>query len=207
MHTRNPLQPMRPLIPHPTGRAALILLVALLVLGGCSTRQIVDRLEGATAQRLVTYSIDRMISELPEAPLNRLQGQRVWMNAHFIRNDPMLDYAVARLQAEINQRHAVTWAENAATAEQVIDVFFTSLGTDKDSFGISLPIPTTLTTDQGFGRIDVIAMDMFHGVSEVFFYIRDAQNQQVVKSERYKTQIRTDKLSLPIMTIPINTLD
>ena len=185
----------------------LVFIFLSLSLTACSTRQVVDKLSGSTAQRLVTLSVDQLITELPGSPLSELQGATVWMNTHFIREDPILDYAGARMKAEIDKRHQVTWVDSEKGAEKVIDVFFTSLATDQDSLGLSLPVPTVTTDANEIGRIDIIALNMYHGVSELYFYVRDNATNSVVRAERSKAHIRTDKLSLPIITIPISTLD
>ena len=152
-------------------------------------------------------SVDQLITDLPEAPLSELQDEKVWMNAHFIREDPILTYASARMKTEIDTRHQVTWVENESDADKVVDVFFTSLATDQDSLGLSLPVPTVTTEGNEIARIDIIALNMYHGVSELYFYVRDNADNSVVKAERSKAHIRTDKLSLPFITIPISTLD
>lgn len=185
--------------------AITLLGIFLFTTAGCSTRQVVDQLNGSTAQRLVTHSVDRLIDELPAAPLDKLSQQRVLLKTHFIRNDPILDYATARLRSEISERHQVTWVQQETDADYVVDAFFTSLGTDQDSFGLSLPVPTTSEGNE-LPRIDIIAMNMYHGISEMYFYLRDAKTSAVVKSKRHKAHIRTDKLALPIITIPISTL-
>ncbi|OUR92011.1 hypothetical protein A9Q81_17165 [Gammaproteobacteria bacterium 42_54_T18] len=182
-------------------------MILSLSLSACSTRQVVDKLSGSTAQRLVTLSVDQLISELPESPLSELQDAKVWMNTHFIREDPIVTYASARMKTEIDKRHQVTWTDSEKDAEKVIDVFFTSLATDQDSLGISIPIPTVTTESNEIGRLDIIALNMYHGVSELYFYVRDNATKTVVKAERSKAHIRTDTLALPIITIPINTLD
>ena len=133
-----------------------------LSLTACSTRQVVDKLSGSTAQRLVTLSVDQLITELPENPLSELQDAKVWMNTHFIREDPIVNYASARMKTEIDKRHQVTWADSEKGAEKVIDVFFTSLATDQDSLGFSLPVPTVTTEGNEIGRIDIIALNMYH---------------------------------------------
>ncbi len=184
-----------------------VCMILLLSLTACSTRQVVDKLNGSTAQRLVTLSVDQLIGELPESPLSELQNAKVWMNTHFIREDPIHTYASARMKAEIDKRHQVIWADSEKGAEKVIDVFFTSLATDQDSLGFSLPVPTVTTESNEIGRIDIVALNMYHGVSELYFYVRDNATKVVVKAERSKAHIRTDKLILPIISIPISTLD
>ena len=184
-----------------------IFMIISLSLTACSTRQVVDKLSGSTAQRLVTLSVDQLITELPENPLSELQDAKVWMNTHFIREDPIVTYASARMKTEIDKRHQVTWAESEKDAEKVVDVFFTSLATDQDSLGFSLPVPTVTTEGNEIGRIDIIALNMYHGVSELYFYVRDNATKTVVRAERSKAHIRTDSLALPIITIPVSTLD
>lgn len=190
-------------------RAFLILttFVSAIVLSGCSTRQVQDQLSGSTAQRLVTHSVNKLISELPTSPLDELEGQRIWVDTHFIKNDPIVDYATARLKAEITKRHTITWAETREDAQRIVDVFFTSLGTDQDSFGLSLPVPTVTTESNDIGRIDLLAFNMYHGVSEMYFYVKNVAERKIVQSPTSKARIRTDKLALPIITIPLKTLD
>ncbi len=189
-------------------RKSLTLILALsLMATGCSTRQVVDQMSGSTAQRLVTLSIDKLISELPTQPLDQLQGSKVFLQSHFIKRDPLLDYATSRLRVEIEKRHRVTWAQQVEDADKIIDVFFTSLGTDQDSLGFSLPIPTVTNQGNEIARVDILAYNMYHGISELYFYIRDTGKNTLVASQRQKAQIRTDKLSLPVITIPVSTLD
>lgn len=186
---------------------ALGCILLCLSLSACSTRQVIDELHGSTAQRLVTLSVDELITELPEAPLSQLQNSKIWMNTHFIHQNPVLAYATARMKVEINKRHQVTWVESETEADKVIDVFFTSLATDQDSLGLSLPIPTVTNQGNEIARVDILALNMYHGVSELYFYIKDNATQSVVRTDRQKAHIRTDKLSLPIITIPVSTLD
>ena len=95
--------------------------------------------------------------------------------------------------------------DDPADAEMEAYVFFTSLGTDIDKFGLSTPelaIPGV-----GVSSIDLLALEMFHGISELYYYIEDDKGQIIAKSDMIKTTVRNDSLALPLITIPLNTVD
>jgi hypothetical protein len=48
---------------------------------------------------------------------------------------------------------------------------------------------------------------MFHGISEMYYYLSDSGGNVLLRREKAKASVRTDKLALPIITIPINTMD
>lgn len=48
---------------------------------------------------------------------------------------------------------------------------------------------------------------MFHGITELYYYITDADERIIAKSDHIKKRIRNDSLSLPIITIPLSTVD
>ncbi|MFP4226403.1 MAG: hypothetical protein ACLFRF_06710 [Desulfobacterales bacterium] len=54
---------------------------------------------------------------------------------------------------------------------------------------------------------DLLSLEMFHGITELYYYIVDDREQIVAKSEVIQTRIRNDSLALPLITIPINTVD
>lgn len=186
--------------------AVFIVVVVSMVLVGCSTRQVVDSLEGSTEQRLVTHSINRVISELPAQPLSKLEGKKLFMDSHFIKTHPFLDYASARFRAEIDHRHNVMWVTSKGDADYYLDVFFTSLGTNQDSFGLSIPLPIQ-NEGGGVASIEVLSLQMFHGISELYFYLTDLNEHSVDYVGKRKAQVRTDTLATPIISFPISTLD
>jgi len=48
-------------------RSVLVVVLIALTLVGCSTRQLTSNLNGSTAQRLVTHSIDDLMGKLPQS--------------------------------------------------------------------------------------------------------------------------------------------
>lgn len=178
---------------------------ACLLMSACSTRQVVDGLQGSTEQRLVTHSVDELMTDLPVSPLDKVHAKKVYIETHFIQEHPVLDYASARIRSEISLRHQVTWVTSSEVADFKIDVFFTSLGTDQDSFGLSLPLPVT-GDELEVARVDLLSFNMYHGVSELYLYLTENKTQEITRMDNQKALIRTDKIVLPFMSIPVNTL-
>ncbi len=176
------------------------------LLTACSTRQTQDKFQGSTEQRLVTHSINQLMSGLPEKPLDALFGQKVFLQSHFIKRDALVNYATSRLKAEVNRRSHPKWVSTASEADYIMDVFFTSLGTDQDSFGLSIPLPV-----QGDGtapaKVAILSLEMFHGISEMYLYLTRVADNNVAILPVRKVEVRTDKLATPIITIPLNTMD
>lgn len=54
--------------------------------------------------------------------------------------------------------------------------------------------------------IDILALELYHGITEFYYYIRDAKGRVVVRGETLEKVIRNDTLLLPLITIPINTM-
>lgn len=50
-------------------------------------------------------------------------------------------------------------------------------------------------------QINLITLEQFHGVAEMYYYIDQDQRSDILQSRQ-----RTDALGLPIITIPLNTL-
>jgi hypothetical protein len=66
--------------------------------------------------------------------------------------------------------------------------------------------PEFVIPSVGTITIDIIALDMYHGVSEVYYYITEQDGGKVSRGDRIRSIIRTDRLALPIVSIPISTL-
>src|SRR5699024_9994556 len=64
----------------------ILLLLCLGLLGACSTRQVQDSLVGATAQQLVTHSIDDLMRHLPAEDFAPHAGKQVHLSSHFVDN-------------------------------------------------------------------------------------------------------------------------
>lgn len=172
----------------------------------CATRGVHDQYFGATEQRLMTHSIDKLLKELPEKDFNPLKGQTIFLECYFPVDKEILAYAKKRFEMELMEKYACKLAETPEGAEKILNVFFTAIGTDQDKMGFSTP-EFMVPGASGTVTIDLISLDMYHGVSELYYYIIDPKTLAAVRGDKIKAIIRTDKLALPIISIPINTLD
>jgi len=181
----------------------LALLAAAVALSGCGSREVQDSLTGSTAQRLVTHSIDKLISALPEQDFAGLEGRRVFIESHFIERSEVRNYADQRLATELSRRFDIDVVDTPDDAERVLQVFYTSLGTDETKLGFFLPLgylPGVSETT----TINLVTLEQFHGVAEMYYYFGEHGHEQ--RSELLQGRIRTDALGLPIITIPISQL-
>lgn len=188
-------------------KKTIILMILLAVfLSGCSTRQVVSELDGSTAQRLVTHSIDRLMQKIPAEDFPLCRDKKVYVEPHFIKSSPLLDYATERFKMELGQSFGCHIVESKQFADYNVSLFFTSLGTEFDIFGFSIPF-LVIPGVSGAADINILAVEMFHGISEMYYYVSDAEGQVLTRREKSKAAVRTDKFALPFITIPINTMD
>ncbi len=177
----------------------------LLLLFGCSTRQVSNTLEGSTAQRLVTYSLEKFVVELADQPELTLKNKRVHLNIHFLQGHPMIDYARQLLAVQLELVHGIQVSAAEDPADFQIDVFFNSLGTDVDNFGLTVPTFGLITTTDS--RLEVLALDMFHGVTEGHAIVKPEAGGEIRRTKRILTRIRRDNVSTPVVEFPLNQLD
>lgn len=186
-------------------RLMLPVILVMLFLSGCSTRQVSNTLEGSTAQRLVTYSLEKFVVELADQPELTLKNKRVHLNLHFLQGHPMIDYAQQLLAVQLELVHGIQVSAVEDPADFQIDVFFNSLGTDVDNFGLTVPTFGLLTTADS--RLEVLALDMFHGVTEGHAIVKPEAGGEIRRTKRILTRIRRDNVSTPIVEFPLNQLD
>jgi len=182
------------------------LISIIFPLSGCSTRQVIPELDGSTAQRLVTHSIDRLMQQIPEGDFANYSQQKIYVEPHFIKYSPLYVYATERFKMELAHRFKCYPVNTRTEAKYVIDIFFTSLGTEHDIFGFSIPF-LVIPGYSGASDINLLAIEMFHGISEMYYYLSDREGNVLLRREKTKATVRTDKLALPIITLPINTMD
>ncbi len=181
------------------------LLACIALLAGCSARQVQDNLAGATAQRLVTYAIDELVSQLPDEDFAALRNQRVSLQSHFISHSEIRDYADQRIAVELRQRFGIDVVVGPdLIATNRLNVFYTALGTDQGLLGFYLPLGFVPGVDETT-RINLITLEQFHGVAEMYYYIESDGLSD--RGPRLMGRTRTDALGLPIITIPISSLD
>lgn len=180
-----------------------------VIVAGCSTRQVSDTLEGSTAQRLVTYSLEKFIADLVSQPELSLTNHSVHLQVHFLADHPMADYATRLLTAQLEMTHSMQVKPANESADFQVDVFFNSIGTDRDDFGLTVPSLGLFTGVDS--RIELLAIDMFHGITEGHAMIRpltgDPASHSVSRTERILTRIRRDKVSTPILELPWGQFD
>ena len=185
-------------------RSLLVAVLIAFTLAGCSTRDPTSNLNGSTAQRLVTHSIDDLIGELSQEHLSGLEGQRVYLDTNFLHASSVKDYADKRLSLALQRRFGAQLVDSEAEADQVMTVFYNSLATDQSDFGFSIPLGFI----PGAGAnttINIITLEKYHGIAEMYYFIGPTGIES--RSATLQSVVRTDALGLPFITIPISNLD
>ncbi|MFT6030096.1 MAG: hypothetical protein ACI8O8_001839 [Oleiphilaceae bacterium] len=181
-----------------------ILIFILFTTSACSTRDVQSELNGSSAQRLISHSIDDLVSNLKDQNLTDLKGKKVYLNSYFIEINQFKDYADHRLALELQSRFGAIVVDSQAESEQVMTVFYTSLATDFDSFGISIPFGYVPGVDEST-RLNILTLEKFHGVSEMYYYVGPTGTEN--RSKVIQAKVKTDALGLPFITIPLSTVD
>lgn len=182
-----------------------VVLIILCLVCSCSTREIREHYSGSTEQRLTSLSINKLMTMLPEKDFSILRGEKVLLRCYFLESTELFEYAQKRLKMELMDKYQCQMVESSDDANLILHVFFTSIGTDIDKFGISTP-DILLPVVGGVSSVDLISLSMFHGITELYYYVLDSDHQVLVKGERIKSVTRNDSLLLPFITIPINTV-
>jgi hypothetical protein len=184
-------------------RLPLILFFALLS-AACGTRQVQDSLVGATAQQLLTHSIDDLAQRLPAADFAPHAGKRVHISSHFVDRVAVRDYADWRLGVELARRFDMQLVDDPDEADIRLEVFYTALGTDQSSKGFVLPVGFVPGLEEST-RIDLITLEQFHGVAEMYYFL--GQTGVEHRGDVLQARTRSDALGLPIITIPLDSID
>jgi hypothetical protein len=180
--------------------------MVLFLLTACTARQPLDDFAGATQQRLVAYSIDESIGKLPQADFDKIADTPVHLECRHLGEEAVGAYACRRFALELIDDYHCEIVETPRQASFQVVVFFTGLGTERDKAGFKTP-DLVLPGVGGISSIDILTVDMFHGVAELQYYILDRTGAVVAKSERIKSVVRTDALAFPIITIPLSGLE
>lgn len=185
-------------------RSLIVPVLMALTLVGCSTRHLTSNLNGSTAQRLVTHSIDDLMDKLPQERLSELKEQHVYLETNFVQASKMDDYADKRLAMALQRRFDVRLVDSEDEADQVMTVFYNSLATDQSDFGVAIPLGFVPGVDPS-AKIDIITLEKYHGISEMYYFI--GQTGVEHRSPTIQAVVRTDALGLPFITIPISNLE
>lgn len=186
----------------PAGRLVLIILIAGL-LNACAARQLEDSLAGSTAQRLVSHSIDDLAGQLPADLHDQLAGQTVLLRSHFLADSALRAYADGRMALELASRFDATMTQDPDEADQVFQVFYTSLGTDQGFQGFYVPLGFLPGVAEQT-RINLITIEQFHGVAEMYYFVGPSGAEQ--RGDILHAVVRTDALGLPFITIPLSNV-
>ena len=177
--------------------------LVLLLLSACAARQVQDSLAVSTAQKLVTYSIDDLAAALPEAHFETWAGKTMLLNSSFPAGDAVRAYADTRLSLELERRFDIEVVGDADTADAVLNVFYTSLGTDRDTRGFFLPLGFVPGMEADM-RINLLTLEQFQGVAELYYFVGETGTE--TRGRVIQARTRSDALGLPVITIPINTI-
>ena len=82
-----------------------IFIVSFFSITACSTRDVQSELNGSSAQRLISHSIDDLVSKLKDQNLTDLKDKKVYLNSYFINMNQFKDYADHRLALELQSSH------------------------------------------------------------------------------------------------------
>jgi hypothetical protein len=178
------------------------------MLSGCATRQVSESLHGSTSQRLVTYSLERFVEELVDQPeFQRVGGNHVQLDIHFLNDHNLLDYASELLRHRLLTKSRILRVSDSGeeSAQYRVQVFFNSIATDHDSFGLTLPTFGLAATPNA--RINVLAVDMFHGVTEGYAVITSTADATAESTQRILVRVRADNVATPIVDFPVNQLE
>ncbi|MER2492927.1 hypothetical protein [Catenovulum sediminis] len=195
-------------------KSLICLLLVTLTLSACSTRQAGEKFSGSTEQRLVTYSINEIAKGFAKEPLQLLIEQPIFIESHFVVKNEVVNYAEARIKSQLAESFKVKFVDgNQANtlidyqpANYKLDLFFTSLGTDRDQAGFSFPI-INLSEPERSTSISVLAVDMYHGISECHYVLVDLKTQEIMLRGKVSSRVRTDKFTTPIFSFPLSDLD
>lgn len=184
-------------------RLALVC-VSIILLAACTTRQLQDSLAGATAQQLVTHSIDDLARSLPATDFAPHAGKRVQLTSHFLQSPEIQAYADRRLAVELARRFDMTVVDDPEQADVQLEVFYTALGTDRNTHGLVIPLGFMPGVDQTT-QIDLISLEQFHGVAEMYYFLGETTPDK--RGDVLQARTRTDAIGLPVITIPVSTID
>lgn len=183
----------------------LTILFISMILTACSTRESTDIFKGSTSQRLLTYSINDLMSQISETDFQEIGNKPVYVQSHFVKRSAVLDYATQRLYLELTGRLGLNLVDSPDKSDYQLDFFFTSLGTDTDTYGLTIPIVWVDTTN--YTTLDILAVRMYHGVSEMYYYSKDQKSGSVTSYPGILARSRTDRFSTPFFSFPIDDLE
>ena len=187
-----------------SSRRFVLVAVLVPVLFGCAARQAQDSLAGSTAQKLVSYSIDDLVRALPDDDFAEWRGSKVYIRTHFLSDHDVRRYADHRLAVELARRFDIEVVFDSDAADAMLNVFYTSLGTNRDTQGFFLPLGFVPGLEAET-KINLLTLEQFQGVAEWYYFIGETGTE--VRGKVMQARTRSDAIGLPIITIPVTTID
>ncbi len=185
-------------------RNVVFLCLILFCITACSTRELRDSYSGSTSQKLLTHSIDDLVGKLSSEEFADYRGKSLFVETHFIDSPEIKQYADRRLTVELGNRFGINVVAEPDLADEALIVFYTSLATDIDNFGVTLPLGYIPGVDQST-ELNVLSLEKFHGVSEMYYFI--GEMGALTRGKTIRAVVKTDALGLPFITIPLSNVD
>lgn len=180
----------------------LVILFFCLFLYSCSARQVVSVYEGSTAQRLITYSINRSVEDFPVRALRLMRGEKVYIELNYLEGMTGHTYLRHRIVAELNNK-GIDVVEDKSKATMIMDVFCTSLGTDNSYSGVNTPaIPTIFGT---LPTIKLFGVDLYRGITQFYFFLYNKSGTVKMKSKIVKGEAKSDEYNLFFFTLHVSS--
>lgn len=126
------------------------------------------------------------------------------LNSYFVADDALQFYADRRLEIALSRRFDIDVVPPGDEADSILNVFYTSLGTNRDTKGFYLPLGYVPGLDEG-AQIDLITLEQFHGVAELYYFVGPTGTER--RGAVIQARTRTDAIGLPIITIPLNDIE
>lgn len=184
--------------------AVALPLAALILLAGCTTRQVQDSLAGATAQQLIAHGIDDMVRSLPDEDFEPYRGATVHLSSRFLEYPQIRDYADQRLGVELARRFDMQPTDDPDKADIRLRVFYTALGTDQTRRGVFLPLGYVPGLDAD-SQVNILTLEQFHGIAQMYYYIGPTGIER--RGAVIEGRTRSDAVGLPVITIPVSDID
>jgi hypothetical protein len=126
------------------------------------------------------------------------------MQTHFLSDLEIQRYADRRLAVELARRFDIDVVYDPDAADGTLNVFYTSLATNRDTQGFFLPLGFVPGLEAET-KINLLTLEQFQGVAEWYYFIGETGTE--VRGKVMQARTRSDAIGLPIITIPLVTID
>ncbi len=126
------------------------------------------------------------------------------LDSNFLSHPEVQTYADRRIAVELARRFDIEVVDDAVFADATLNIFYTSLGTNRDTKGFFLPLGFIpgMAADM---RINILTLEQFQGIAELYYFVGETGTE--TRGRVIQARTRSDAVGLPIVTIPINNID